>query len=255
MPPGPPTPTTTMRRDNKEGSAPASRRRSPAVPRRAVQEPYGAGFEATRAGYAARRRRRGHVHFRSERRGGQDVEYSWTRVRWPGYNDRGVSLGPFLAGPVTHAARQPQAPPRLPWSLPMMIEPLNIGFPDTHGSTGMTGSCSRRARGCVAGGLPARARYVAELVLHSTGEQGRPSDAIHDAQSLPTRDRGIPSSPVRRGPGIPALDRHRDRRCPPPAGQPREPDTLYAGTGNAGQAQPVELIYRATVRTRTATSR
>ena len=31
---------------------------------------------------------------------------------------------------------------------------------------------------------------------------------------------------------------------PPSAGQPREQNTLYAGTGNPGEAQPVELIYR-----------
>ena len=158
-----------------------------------------------------------------------------------------VSLGACLAAPATHAAREPQAPAAsCLWSVPIVIETLNVGFPDTH-------AVYWYDRFQLPAGATVRlhadwphARYMSLNSYFTTPEQkGVPSDAIHDAQIVPDPGSHNPFLPGATRTGHPgSWTVTVSGALPPPAGQPREPNTLYAGTGSANQAQPVELIYR-----------
>jgi hypothetical protein len=145
------------------------------------------------------------------------------------------------------AATQSRAPEgNCFWSTPLAIDTHNVAYPDTY-ATYWYSSFQLPAGATVSlrANYP-HARYMS-LNSYSTTPQkkGVPSDAVHDAQVLP--DAGS------KNPFLAGASRSAGKRSwtvtvngdtAPAAGQPRKPNTLYAGTGSPGPAQPVELIYR-----------
>ena len=111
-------------------------------------------------------------------------------------------LAPGGAG----AATQPQAPPSgCFWSLPITIDLLNIGFPDTHAIYWYNRfQLPAGAKVRLQADYP-HARYMS-LNSYFTTPETRASRATPSTtrRSCPTRDRGTPSSPVRNGRRIPA---------------------------------------------------
>jgi hypothetical protein len=152
-------------------------------------------------------------------------------------------LAPGGAG----ATRRSQAPPSgCFWSLPITIDLLNIGFPDTHAIYWYnTFQLPADATVSLQADYP-HARYMSLNSYFTTPEnKGVPSDAIHDAQIVPdpgSRNPFLPGAKRTAHPGSWTVTVNGD--TPPSPGQPRAQNTLYAGTGNPGQTQPVELIYR-----------
>ena len=150
-----------------------------------------------------------------------------------------------LSAAGAHAAKTPTAPaPSCFWSVPIVLDTLNVGFPDTGAVYYYNNFKLPPGAEVVFHGTYPHARYFSFNSYFTTPTlKGVPSDAIHDAQIAP--------DPGSWNPFLPGAKRAANlgtwtvtvTGLQPPSG-PRDPNTLYAGTQPLDQTQPVELIYR-----------
>lgn len=166
----------------------------------------------------------------------------------------GITLAAVLAlGTGSANATPPAAPdPGCFWSIAINAKSANVAFPNgeltNYWYTKLT--LPAGAKILLDGTYP-QARYMSVNSYYSSPTdpalKGIPSDAVYDAQIAP--------NPGSTNPFLPGAKRTPDRRGrawtltvsgeqPPASTADRAANTLYAGTLPAGQAQPVELLYR-----------
>lgn len=173
--------------------------------------------------------------------------------RWPGCPRAGrrllagivVCAGIALALPLTGGRADATVEPGQGcfWSPPLTFSTDNVAFPDTHAAYWYTSFQLAPGQRVVLHGRYGAERYFS---LNSYISSGVPTDAIHDSQTVPDRGSQNPFLPGawRLGGFARNWTVTVTGDLPPPAGQPRQPNTLYAGTIQGNVTQPVVLIYR-----------
>lgn len=132
------------------------------------------------------------------------------------------------------------------WSEPVVLESLNIGYPDTGSIYYFNNFTLPAGARVIFRGKYPHARYFSfnSYFPVSGATKGVPSDSVSDVQMVPDDGSWNPFLPGAKRTANPGTWTMTVNGLTPPTSGVRDPNTLYAGTSGAGSAQAVQIILR-----------